>query len=175
MSEEVESEMCRFHRITCKDKQIPQYYIGYTSWILECEERHHRKECTNAKHSNHNMKVYQFIRNNGCWENWEIKLIEEYEWQNKTQATRRRQELIQQSPMHCLNHELEVRTDEEKQDIRRDKQWIYDYNNRVKIAERHKTKNVCEVCGAVYSHGNKTPHTPTQKHQQALLKQTVIK
>ena len=40
------------------------------------------------------MKVYQFIREEGGWKNWEMKPIEEYEWQNKTQATRRIKQLI---------------------------------------------------------------------------------
>ena len=174
MIEQVEPEMCRFYRITCKDKHVPYYYIGYTSWILVMKEWQHRKECNNATHSNHNMNVYQVIREEGGWTNWEMKLIEEYTWHNKAQATRRRQELIQQSPKHCLNHEFELKTDEEKKDIIRDRKAIYTFKNKDKIAEREKHKDICDVCGAVYSHGNKSHHTPTKKHQQALLKQNVI-
>ena len=66
-----------------------------------------------------------------------------------------------------------MKTEEDKKEIRRDKQSTYDYNHRAKIAERQQTKDVCEVCGAVYSRGNKSHHTPTKKHQLALLKLTM--
>ena len=57
------------YKIVCKDHAITEFYIGST-----CNFKHrgytHKSDCKKS-----NYKVYEFIRSNGGWDNWEMKLI----------------------------------------------------------------------------------------------------
>tara|TARA_R110001592_G_scaffold102967_2_gene290225 strand:+ start:352 stop:642 length:291 start_codon:yes stop_codon:yes gene_type:complete len=66
------------YTLTCKDTEIKDYYIGST---LKPKKRmnDHRYECSTAWRINYDYKVYQFIRQNGFIDNWEMNIIEEVE------------------------------------------------------------------------------------------------
>ena len=64
------------YRIECLDKNIKEFYIGSTK-NLHKRSGLHKSTCYNINRPGYNYKVYQFIRENGGWDNWQI--IIEYE------------------------------------------------------------------------------------------------
>ena len=161
---------CRFFRVYCKTKQIKDHFIGFTTWLLECKFDHMRKAYKNENDKIYNNKMNSFIRALGGWGKWDIELIEECEWQSKAHAVQRVIELVKASPDATLNQEFSSKTEEEKLEERKARQLkYYHLNSHMKNETRNK-KCICDVCGSVYSHGNKSKHVITNKHQQALNK-----
>lgn len=83
------------YKIICKDSEVNDCYVGRTTNFNNRKGAH--KDSCNKKT---NIKLYNFINNNGGWTNWEMVEIEkcgcknkeeahekEYEWYNKINAT----------------------------------------------------------------------------------------
>ena len=62
------------YKIVCKDENITDTYIGSTK-NFKNRMKGHKCNCNNIKRPGYNYKVYKFIRENGGWENWEMKKI----------------------------------------------------------------------------------------------------
>ena len=60
--------------IRCNDKSITDCYIGSTTDMYN-REKNHRNKWNDINYRSYNYKLYQFIRENGGWENWEMKKI----------------------------------------------------------------------------------------------------
>jgi len=78
---------CLIYKLCCKDLNIKEIYIGSTCNFARRKCRH--KSCCNNKNGNYNFKVYQFIRDNGGWDNWDMILVEEFSCENKMQKLQR--------------------------------------------------------------------------------------
>ena len=57
-------------------------YIGSTS-NFKNRKYQHKECCNNHKSSHYNNKIYEFIRDNGNWDNWVMIAIEEYPCNSK--------------------------------------------------------------------------------------------
>jgi hypothetical protein len=67
-----------YYLISCKDPVITQCYVGSTNnYSNRCRE--HYSRCNNPKDASYNKKLYQFIRDNGGFDKWEIQLIDTIE------------------------------------------------------------------------------------------------
>lgn len=63
------------YKLCCNDPTITDIYVGHTTnWTNR--KRHHKCRCNNEKDKNHNIYVYQFIREHGGWTNWSMIEIE---------------------------------------------------------------------------------------------------
>ena len=129
-----------------------------------------RSDYTTENSSSYNSKLNNFIRDNGGWENWQMQLISEGDWQSRKHG-QQQQALVKASPWATLNQEYYTKTKEEQLEERRETDRIYKYKNRFKEADRKTQKCVCDACGSVYSHGNKSKHMQTMKHQLGLKTQ----
>lgn len=85
------------YKIVCKDINIKECYVGHTTNFTN-RKHIHKHDSVSKK-----AKVYQFIRENGGWDNWDMILIEicdfgeegnelmarrkEREWQETLNAT----------------------------------------------------------------------------------------
>jgi hypothetical protein len=85
------------YKIVCKDINIKECYVGHTTNFAN---RKHVHKCDSVSKK---AKVYEFIRMNGGWSNWDMILIEicnfgeegneliarrkEREWQERLNAT----------------------------------------------------------------------------------------
>jgi hypothetical protein len=65
------------YKLCCKDLSITDIYVGHTTDMRK-RKWGHKSNCNNEKIKNYNLNVYQFIRNNGGWDNWEMIEIEKY-------------------------------------------------------------------------------------------------
>ena len=64
------------YEIVCKDVNITERYVGSTTNLIQ-RRRDHKTNCNNEKGKKYNAFKYQFIRENGEWENWDVVLIEQ--------------------------------------------------------------------------------------------------
>jgi hypothetical protein len=76
------------YKIVCNDLTIQDVYVGSTTNFTK-RKHTHKNNCISEKYHNHNLKVYEFIRNNGGWSNWSMIEIEKYPCNNKIEAEKR--------------------------------------------------------------------------------------
>ena len=82
------------YKIQPKNTNLVFSYIGHTSEFSRRYEAH-KRNTTNIKDLKHyHLKVYQTIRDNGGWDEWEIIEIEKYKCSSKLEARMREQELM---------------------------------------------------------------------------------
>tara|TARA_R110002167_G_C12403751_1_gene627209 strand:+ start:98 stop:535 length:438 start_codon:yes stop_codon:yes gene_type:complete len=137
------------YRIECLDKSIPEFYIGSTR-NLKQRTKQHKCDCNNSNRINHNIKIYEFIRKNGGWDNWkiDIELL-------TTGMERKDRKQLEQNYLDCLKPELNSynavgdKKEYEKQ---------YYQNNKEKILNENKVKINCSVCNKLITKGNMKRH-----------------
>ena len=70
------------YKICCKDKTITDMYVGHTTNFIQ-RKNHHKNHCNDTTVSSY---VYEFIRQHGGWDNWNMIQIEERNCKNKREA-----------------------------------------------------------------------------------------
>ncbi len=65
------------YKLYCKNKNIPECYIGSTRNINK-RITYHRISTHNKNDTKYNRSMYQFIRNNGGFKNWKIDIIKTF-------------------------------------------------------------------------------------------------
>ena len=111
----------KIYKLICKDTNITDIYIGSTNNINK-RKILHKYNTTNQKSKSHNFRVYQFIRDNGGWNNWDIIIIENYPCENKKQSLIREEE-IRKELQPTLNTNKATKTKEEHK-IQRQKYYL---------------------------------------------------
>ena len=176
------------YKICCNDVNIKEVYVGHTTDLTRRRQQH-KENCNNEKRKEYNQYKYQFIRENGGWENWSLVPVEEFSCENVNQATIRERywfERLEASlnikvpSRNKIEYQKEYRRenydeykDKEKKYYQNNKQIIsekqknYYENNKQIISEKAQKKIVCE-CGSIYHYGNKSCHFKTKKHQDYL-------
>lgn len=145
------------YHFVCKDEMIKCSYIGSTTNFnkRKCQ---HKRLCNIETASHHHLKIYQTIRLNGGWNNWDMKPLEEFPCENKTQQVIREQYWIDK-----LKPELNSRVAHqplEKIEYRK----AYRLINKEAIKEKQCAKYTCD-CGSICRVHDKAKHERTQKHQ----------
>lgn len=168
------------YKIVCKDLNIKDCYVGHTT-NFKTRKNHHKSRCNNSSDISYNFYVYQFIRDNGGWINWDMVLIETFNCNNKLEALKKEREFID-SLNATLNKVLPTRTKEEWFYNNIDNKKLYDkeyYINNIDKKEKHRVeyrinnldkikelankKITCE-CGLCYTNSNKARHLKSKKH-----------
>ena len=80
------------YKLSCKDKNITELYIGSTT-NFTVRKNQHKLACSNIKNVKNNCKKYQFIRQNGGWNNWEMIEVETFPCKTGRELTKRKEEL----------------------------------------------------------------------------------
>jgi hypothetical protein len=65
------------YKLCCNDVSVTEIYIGSTIAFRKRKSQH-KYDCNHEKCKGYNYRVYQFIRANGGFENWDMVLVEEY-------------------------------------------------------------------------------------------------
>jgi hypothetical protein len=73
----VQYENSVIYKICCKDPTITDNYIGSTCAFRK-RKINHKLNCTNQDAKFYNHYVYQFIRENGGWPNWQMVVVNAY-------------------------------------------------------------------------------------------------
>lgn len=130
------------YKIVCKDLTIRELYIGSATNFVK-RKCSHKANCSNINGKEYNYHVYQFIRINGGWKNWDMVEIEKYDAVDKYDAHRRERELME-TLNATLNKNTPIITEKEKIERNRTRNKIRNKENyRIKSCfyERHQKLN----------------------------------
>lgn len=143
-------------------------YVGSTTNLRRRKHNH----ASTSLHAP--SKVYQYIRANGGFDNFDLFEIERIEFTNKQQLYERERfhlEQFRNSGITILNKNIPSRTNKQyyednKTDIILN---VRDYQNthRPLILEQKNRRIVC-VCGDTHNYSNKINHCKTQRHKSYL-------
>ena len=151
-------------------------YVGSTTDFVK-RKNHHKTTCNNEKDKEYNQKKYQYIRENGGWEEWNMIEIEKH-YCNDGNEARAREEYWRCHFNAQLNSQRAYRTDEERKEQMKEISKEHYKNNKEKKSEQHKkhyeqNKNkilekqsqqiTCE-CGCILSKCCLGRHRKTQNH-----------
>ena len=165
-----------------EDYDNANIYIGSTTDFIrrKCE---HKKRCKNEKDKNYNNKTYQFIRNNGGWECFNMIEVEKYPC-NDGNEVRQREEYWRCYLNANLNMIKAFRTKEQEIE---DKKYYRDNNKETRAEydkklyeknkdlrkEHQKEKITCE-CGCVINRASKSLHIKSKKHAELMAVQELV-
>jgi hypothetical protein len=143
----IDYSKCLIYKLCCKDPKISDIYIGHTTNKTE-RKRSHRSACNNENYIHYNLYVYQFIRDNGGFDNWEMIVIEKYPCENVDDA-RLRERYWFETLGATLNKNVPSRTIQEykkkyhenNKDELNEKSRIYRENNKEILNEKHREYN----------------------------------
>ena len=120
-----------FYKIVNDD--LPEYvYIGSTGCFYK-RKWLHKCVCNNPNNKNHNLKLYKTIRDNGGWDRWNMKVIDEAKQLTLTEA-RIKEEMLRKEYNGNLNTVKAYQTVEERKEYEKDYLKI----NKEVILEKHK-------------------------------------
>ena len=84
------------YEIVCKDVNITERYVGSTTNLIQ-RRGAHKTGCNNENVKHYTYYVYQFIRKNGGFENWDVVLIEQViDWKDKQNLHKRERYYIEE-------------------------------------------------------------------------------
>lgn len=119
----------KIYKICSKDENIKDFYIGHTIKKIITRFQEHKSRSKKNQH----IYFYNFVLNNGGWDNFIIILIEEFQCQTNYEARQRElyyYELLKPS----LNKNCPLTTEEEKKKKYED----YYQNNKEKMLKLNK-------------------------------------
>tara|TARA_R110002012_G_scaffold176_1_gene619 strand:+ start:31 stop:366 length:336 start_codon:yes stop_codon:yes gene_type:complete len=93
---------CIIYKIRCKDKKITDCYIGSTCNLTQRKYEHKRNSTTTHRHE-YSYFLYETIRENGGWDNWEMIPIKKYPCKDKIEKSIEENKLIDECPYATLN------------------------------------------------------------------------
>lgn len=125
------------YKIACNNLDIKECYVGHTTDLVRRRKQH--KHCCISPNKHYNYNVYQFIRDNGGWENWCVCPVEEFKCDNINQALIRERFWIEELNAN-LNQNIPSRTEKEryennKEEIQQQRKE-YREKNKEKIAQK---------------------------------------
>ena len=144
------------YEITPLNKSVLYSYVGSTK-NFRTRKCHHKSRCYNENSKHYNLPVYNFIRENGGWDSFEMNPIEEIEVESKTQARIREQfwKENREAKFQVLNAYNPYSGFTNRTEYLKN----YREENKQQINE----KNTCP-CGGKYTTIHKNRHLKTLKH-----------
>ena len=82
---EIDYTQTIIYKICCKDTLITDIYVGHTTNFTK-RKNQHKTSCSNENDKKYKQYVYEFIRQNGGWENWTMLQIENIKCKDKREA-----------------------------------------------------------------------------------------
>ena len=174
-----------------EDYDNANIYIGSTTDFSK-RKWGHKTRCHNEKSQFYNLKIYQYIRENGGWDCFNMIEIEKYECNDGNEARAREEywkcyfnsQLNSRKAFRTKEQEIEYNKEYKKEyrsqykdEIKEQQHLKYENNkehildrvkkysedNKDKIKEQRKEKIICE-CGCLTTKINLPRHFKTQKH-----------
>ena len=159
------SKTCIYKLVHFDDLNDENIYVGHTTDMTKrkCE---HKSRCNNPNSKEHEHKKYQYIRENGGWDKWQMILVEKYPCDIVHEAKARERYWITELKA-SLNVDTPTRTIKEYREDNKEyiKQWFKNHDQKPERKERKKVKITCE-CGCIICKGDIARHRNTKKHQE---------
>ena len=118
------------YKLCCNDVDITEIYVG-SSTNFKQRKKCHKGGCNNENLKQYNYYVYQFIRENGGFENWSMIEIIKYPCETKRELETKEREYIELLKA-SLNKNKPTRTK---------KEWNEENKDKVLESSRKKYKN----------------------------------
>lgn len=177
-------EKAVIYKLCCLDPEITDCYIGSTC-NLYLRKSQHKQVCNNPNDNRHNLKVYQFVRENGGFDNWTIVVLEQYPCNSKIEMHMRERywfenlgaTLNSQYPNRSKQEWYEANSENQKEKMKeyyeansenkKEKMKKYREANAEQIKEQRKQRVKCE-CGAEINYSGMSNHRKSKKHLQKM-------
>ena len=170
-------------------------YVGSTTNFTKRKQQH-KAATVNTNNPKYKRKLYVSIRDNSGWDNWKMIVICDYPCNNKREAELEEDRYMMEMKANLnmnrasrtikewrednkdkIKEQMKQYREDNKENIKdkikeyyeanKDKKKQYYEDNKDKIKEHLSKKCTCE-CGSTFTHGNKTHHIKTIKHQKYL-------
>jgi hypothetical protein len=135
-----------FYKIHLKvpNEELKEFcYVGMTSSIIWRKYKH-KSDCNNVNSKCYNIPVYKYIRENGGFNAWVIEMLEEVEYDSRTEAYKRERYWLELEGSK-LNSVIPSRTQKEFYNDNREQilQHCKEYRdmNKERTAQYHKEYN----------------------------------
>ncbi len=119
-----------------RNKELDFCYVGHTSNYIS-RKNQHKVQAKNPNLSKSHQKLYDTIRNNGGWDEWEMVEIEQFKGKTKMEARIREQELIEKhnANLNTLNAYI---SEEQRKELKKQITDKFRKENKDKIKEQTK-------------------------------------
>ncbi len=158
-----------------KHKDSDALYVGGTV-NFEKRKIRHKSNCCNINDKNYDFKLYQFIRDNGGWERFDMWKIDCCDLENQKE---KEQEYIDKFKPSLNNYracgldlDRKKETNMKRKENDKKKKHIWYENNKDRLKEyfknedrikKRKEKFECP-CGGKYTKEHKSHHSKTKRH-----------
>jgi hypothetical protein len=172
------------YKITCIDDNIKDVYVGHTTNFVQ-RKHAHKQCCINEKYGN--CKLYDVIRNNGGWNNWNMEIINFFNCKDHYEARIKEQEyfVLLNANLNSIEplQKHKPKIIKEKLIFFCDKCNIYCenlnlfeiHNNTNKHCTKIAKNYYCEKCDyKCYKKYNWEKHINTSKHNQEALETVCV-
>jgi hypothetical protein len=128
------------YKLCCKDPSITDIYVGSTTNFTKRKSQH-KHCCLTEIDKSYNTYKYQFIREHGGWNNWDMVMVEQFSCNNKMECFAKERyyiETLNSTLNQCVpNHSKNEWYDENKAIIKQqNKEWAE--NNKDAVKQSHK-------------------------------------
>ena len=137
------------YKLCCTDVNVTDEYVGSTCNFAK-RKSNHKHACNTETSDKYNLPVYQYIRENGGWENWQMIQLLSFSCQ-----TAREKELKEREYVDLLKPKLNRQVPT---------RGMKEYHELHKVKQE---STPCE-CGSRCTPSNKTQHENSQRHRKYL-------
>ena len=102
------------YKLCCNDINIKDIYVGHST-DYKSRNQDHKKHCNNPSSKEYNNYKYQFIRDNGGYENWKMIKLYDFPCNSKREAEAEEDKTMRELGA-TLNKQREYITKEEKKE-----------------------------------------------------------
>ena len=134
------NQTCIYKLVHFDDLNDENIYVGHTTNMTK-RKWEHKHSCCNPNNKEYNQKKYQFIRENGGWDKWQMILVEKYSCKCSAEAKARERYWIKElkatlNTIEPGRTKKEYREDNHEMIAENNKKYIQD--NREKLLEQWK-------------------------------------
>jgi hypothetical protein len=144
------------YRICCLDPLITESYVGSTDRVARMKQQH-ENTCKDANDKHHHYRVYQYVRENGGFDNFQMIVLERVAYTLKHELALRERHHLETKA--SLNMRTPARGKQEYLDANRGNKAVYDKEYR------EKNKHVVLANKKQYYHEHK--NDPVEKAERA--------
>ncbi len=142
------------YKLCCIDPEIKEIYVGSTK-NLRVRKNQHKTRCNNQNDAKFNVHVYQFIRGNGGFSNFDIIQLERVEFNTKYELRARERHYIELLTA-SLNKQIPTVSENKYYEENKEKIKEYREKNKEKIREyREKNREKANKNSKKYREKNK--------------------
>jgi hypothetical protein len=148
------------YKIVCKDITIKEVYVGRTTNFIK-RKAVHKSNCSCITSKGYNLYVYEIIRQNGGWNNWDMIEIVKFPC-NDTHDASKQERYYMEFLQATLNKFIPSRTDKEYRDDNKDKLkeqkkiYFQDNFNKLKAYDKeYRANNIDKVKERAKVYGEK--------------------